>query len=470
MPEASPRILVIIVTWNKESFILNLLSSLERIHYPEESLDIVVVDNASTDNTVALLREKFPTVHIIENSANLGGTGGFNTGLAYAYSQPDGKYEYLWLLDNDVEVHPDTLAALVGIVAENSDIAIVGSTMMQLNRPWRINEMGAFVDMGCGSLLLNRHHQDIKGLQGKTVAELQAEPLDLCEQIEWCQPYMDVEYVAAASMLVRASLAREMGLWDDYFIHFDDVEWCQRFIAAGHRVAVSARSVIWHLSAEYKMPTWVLYYDNRNVLSMIGKHSVPVAVKKTKKLIKKKSLYYYLLGKNDLSRLHLQGIEDFAGKEMGRKDILLDPVYHTHEHLGNVLRDTSVRKVLIPFTVNLQALGLQEIFVQVMRERPDLQVCYLVPPPCLLSPDEPEPGRQLPREQCLVLPKGRVRRLLRYLRMKDDYDLLLQSDYRIRIPFILFARRTAYVNYEGLNIRTRPSLSEIFAFVRKLLR
>ncbi len=112
-----------------------------------------------------MLKKDFPNVQVIENSENLGGTGGFNTGLQYAFDQPDGKYDYLWLLDNDVQVHYNALSELISLLESEQDVAIAGSTMMQLTSPWRINEMGAFVDLGRGTLLLNRHRQKVSGLE-----------------------------------------------------------------------------------------------------------------------------------------------------------------------------------------------------------------------------------------------------------------------------------------------------------------
>ncbi len=98
-------ILIIIVTWNKKDYVLQLLASLDGLDYPRDKLDVVVVDNASNDGTVEAIREQYPTINLICNPENIGGTGGFNTGLKWAFQQPEEKYDYLWLLDNDVLVH-----------------------------------------------------------------------------------------------------------------------------------------------------------------------------------------------------------------------------------------------------------------------------------------------------------------------------------------------------------------------------
>lgn len=460
-----PAILVIIVTWNKKQYVIDLLHSLDSINYPRERLDIVVVDNASRDGTVEILRQQFAHIHVIANQENLGGCGGFNTGLAWAFAQPPEKYAYLWLLDNDVLVHQNALIELVGILQKNNDIAIAGSTMMQLTSPWRINEMGAFVDRGRGTLLLNRHREKVPGWRGRPLQTLLTEKVDLSHHLEHCRPWMDVDYVAAASLLVRAPVAKTAGLWEDYFIHFDDVEWCLRIAEMGHRIAVSARSLIWHLPAENKVPTWILYYDNRNVLYLLEKHSGAAAVKGTKKWILKKSLYYALLGKQDLACLHLAAIEDFDKRKTGRKDIQLEACYKPLAAVEEVLANPRVRRVLIPYTVNLQACDLQSIFVQAIKKRPELRVDYLLPSSKLQDALRWQlPGDAVP----LYISDCKPRRLYRYMRLRGQYDLVLQSDYQPILSLSWIGKELLFVNHEGINIRQRPNLKKIFYHIKNM--
>lgn len=463
-----PAVLVIIVTWNKKSYVVDLLHSLHKLSYPAQQLDVLVVDNASNDGTVAVLKKDFPHVRLIENSENLGGTGGFNTGLQYAFGQPDGKYDYLWLLDNDVQVNHNALAELIAILESEPDVAIAGSTMMQLTTPWRINEMGAFVELGRGTLLLNRYQEDVSGLQGRTLYELQANDIDLSEHLKDCRPRMDVDYVAAASLVIRSRVAKQAGLWDDYFIHYDDVEWCLRIARMGHRIVVSARSLIWHLPAEYKVPTWVLYYDNRNVLSMLAKHAGPGVIEGAQRWIQKKSLYYALLGKKDLARLHLEALDDYGQGKTGKHAIALDDCYFPLSRVEEFLQKEENRRILIPWTVNLQSTDLQRTLVRAMKTRSDLHVDYLVPPP-LIEKDEDVLCCQLPGAGSVRLPSGRIRRLYTYLKILNQYDLVFQSDYRPLLPLSWVARKILFVNYEGISLRQRPTISSIFPFIKRLL-
>ncbi|AUI67439.1 glycosyltransferase family 2 protein [Beggiatoa leptomitoformis] len=454
----APRILVIIVTWNKQQYVLDLLASLTQQNYPTVFIDIVVVDNASQDNTVAEIKATYPQVHLICNSENVGGTGGFNTGLRWAYEQPDGHYDYLWLLDNDVLVHQNALVELVNILESHADIAVVGSTMMQLDYPWRINEMGAFVDFGSGQLKLNRHLEEVQAWQGQDIKVLLQQDYDLSKRLLHCHPYMDVDYVAAASLLIRAPIAKQAGLWRDYFIHFDDVEWCLRLGQMGHRVVVSAKSLIWHLSAAAKVPTWVLYYDNRNVLDMLKTHGADDAT--LRRMIQyslKKAVYYHLLGKPDLAQLHYDAVDDFQQNQFGKKAIQLTVSQYKPNHsIASVLTDPTIKRVLISFAVNLQATDTQEIIASILKQRSDLQVVFM---PLINGISV----YQLPRSRFTPpIPRFFLRRWLFYWRLRGQYDLVIQSDYQRVIGLSWLKAKIIFINDEGFALSPPPNFSTVW--------
>ena len=119
----APIVQVIIVTWNKEKDVTRLLEQLEHINYPENKYEVTVVDNSSSDNTVQSIESGYPSVHLIRNHENLGGAGGFNTGMRWALeNRPESKY--MWLLDNDVLVDRNALSELVAVMESLSLIHI----------------------------------------------------------------------------------------------------------------------------------------------------------------------------------------------------------------------------------------------------------------------------------------------------------------------------------------------------------
>lgn len=96
---------IIICNFNKQDFIVPCIQSVLDSSF--SFFDLFVVDNASTDLSVPLLKQHFGSkISILQNSINLGGSGGFNTGLCHALSL---GYSYLLLLDNDVVLAPDAI-------------------------------------------------------------------------------------------------------------------------------------------------------------------------------------------------------------------------------------------------------------------------------------------------------------------------------------------------------------------------
>jgi len=250
-PAAVERVSVVVVTYEKADAVSALLDSLLRGSWPRAALDVIVVDNASTDGTVARLRARFgDAIAIIETGANRGGSGGFNAGLARVLREHDNPY--VWLLDNDVVLARDALAELVAAMRSLPEAGAVGSAMCRLDDQAIVNEAGGWMEWPTGRL---RHAS-----AGHHVRRLPDQP----QRVEFC---------AAASLLVRRRVLEDIGLWDDVFIHFDDIEWCLRMARAGWPVYCAPRSRIWHESAAVKQTTWIRYYDIRNLLRLYDRYA-----------------------------------------------------------------------------------------------------------------------------------------------------------------------------------------------------
>jgi len=104
---AYPSVSIIVLNFNGLAFLEPCLSSLEQLDYPEGRFEVILVDNASTDSSVAFVRKRFPWVRIIQNDRNLGFAGGNNVGIRVS------KGEYIALLNNDTKVERDWLIELV---------------------------------------------------------------------------------------------------------------------------------------------------------------------------------------------------------------------------------------------------------------------------------------------------------------------------------------------------------------------
>jgi len=450
-----PKVLAIIVTWNKKDYVLDLLNALKDLNYPQNKLDIVVVDNASTDGTANAIREKHPDIHLIVNQENIGGSGGFNTGLSYAYSLQPGTYKYLWLLDNDVIPHREALTWMVKTLEGNPTYGACGSVMMQLDFPWRINEIGAFFNFSTGELNLNYHMFEIPSLMGKTVSELRSENIDLSQYIISLPDVVEVGYSAAASLLVREEVARKIGLFKDFFIHYDDVEWCLRMRKEGHPVAVCTKSIIWHVSGITKIPTWVLYYDNRNALEVVRLHGTRAELKRAWKRILKKPLYYTLIGKPDMAKIIEEGIRDYLNGRFGKKDIQLTWKYVPVETLIEEIERKRIKTILISPTVNTWTTKLNIVLNYILRKYSDIRITTL-----------DSSWQQLQEQQLLNYPKNKLLRLIWNFKNYRRYDLFIQSDYQPLMLLPFSSKYTLCVNDHNASLRPSPQLKDAIKYLK----
>ncbi len=244
------RVSVVIVTFNKYNYVRDLLVSFQHINYDKDLLDIIVVDNASNDETEEKLIEEFgETITLIQTGENLGGSGGFNTGMKFAMEYHDN--EYIWLVDNDAVVHVDALNYLLESMKANPKAAAIGSMILQLDNPEYVSEIGAMMDWSKGRIVMQNTGDKYTSI------------LDKSERI--------LDYCPACSLLKRRSALEDIGFWEEYFIHFDDVDWCLRAVKKGYQIICNPKSITFHESMNQKQPTWIRYYNIRNLLYTYAK-------------------------------------------------------------------------------------------------------------------------------------------------------------------------------------------------------
>src|SRR5215204_4296052 len=125
MPDALPAATVVVVNYNTAEEVPGCLAALRALDYPG-AVQIVVVDNASTDGSADLVRAQFPTIELIASKANLGFAGGANRGWAAA------RGDVLAVINPDVRPRPGWLAALAGALRDHADAraAIAGSKLL----------------------------------------------------------------------------------------------------------------------------------------------------------------------------------------------------------------------------------------------------------------------------------------------------------------------------------------------------
>ena len=125
-----PRVIIIVLNWNRRDDTLACLASLSELDYP--SYEIIVIDNGSGDDSVSAIRASFPRLTLAETGENLGYVGGNNLGLGYAKAV---RADYALLLNNDTEVAPDFVRILVDAAQVEPAIGIAGPTIYYYGQP-----------------------------------------------------------------------------------------------------------------------------------------------------------------------------------------------------------------------------------------------------------------------------------------------------------------------------------------------
>lgn len=234
---------IVVCNFNKQDYIVKCLQSLFDSTIPASEYDVYVVDNASTDASVEKIRERFADkVSLLVNIENLGGSGGFNTGLREALKH---DYKYLMCVDNDIVFAKDAIEQLYSFLEDHQDVGVVGSKAYFMDEPEKIWNYGGRIDF----------HDYIQRDCYKNMIETGGLP-----DIVYC------DYVPACSLMVRTDAVRKVGIMpEDNFIYWDDMEWGYRFNAAGYKVASYGASKVWHKAGGRNAGnTFIHYYMWRN--------------------------------------------------------------------------------------------------------------------------------------------------------------------------------------------------------------
>lgn len=212
---------VIVLNWNGEKVLGPCLASLARVREP--ALKTIVVDNASTDRSVEIVRRDFPGVELIVNRENLLFAAGNNVGLERAMAA---GARYFLLLNNDTEVEPDFARRMVAAMDRDPRAGIVGAKIFYYNDPKRIWYGGG----GFWPLIRVPRHLNIRRLDG-TFPERAGE----------------TGYVTGCALLTRREVIEQIGLLDPlYRMYSEDVDFCLRARGAGWKCLYEPSAVVWH--------------------------------------------------------------------------------------------------------------------------------------------------------------------------------------------------------------------------------
>lgn len=219
----SARTWVIVLNYQGGDHIEACLESVRALQTPPGDCECVVVDNASDDGSLGLVRDRFPDLPIIENDANLGYAGGNNRGIREAL---DSGAEYVAVLNVDAQAEDRWLTGLVERADEEPEAAILGSLILSEDGDEVEFDGGQFDPVTTSGGYADRHLDE---------GDLQGAP-------------REVPYACGAAMLMRAEALREVGLFDPaFFAYHEDVDLAIRCWLAGWKVLLAPGSVVRHV-------------------------------------------------------------------------------------------------------------------------------------------------------------------------------------------------------------------------------
>ncbi|WP_031527329.1 glycosyltransferase family 2 protein [Dyadobacter crusticola] len=241
---------IVTVNFNQPQVTEDLLRSLDEVNnYPD--LEIIVVDNGSKINPVPAWQQRYPEVKFIRSERNTGFAGGNNIGIAQATGS------YLFLINNDTEVTPDLIGKLVAQLDQNPKIGMISPKINYFDHPTMLQYTG-YTPMNyytARNACIGQFEEDrgqYDSLSGET------------------------GYAHGAAMMVRREAIDKAGLMaENYFLYYEELDWCERIRKAGYEIHVDLSALIYHKESVSvgKRTALKEFFMNRNRILFIRKNA-----------------------------------------------------------------------------------------------------------------------------------------------------------------------------------------------------
>ncbi|MBL7699915.1 MAG: glycosyltransferase family 2 protein, partial [Chitinophagaceae bacterium] len=221
----APLVSIVILNWNGQKFLERFLPSV--IASTWSNFQVVVADNASTDDSIPFLRSYYPQVRVIELAHNYGFARGYNEALKGI------EGDYYVLLNSDVEVEASWIEPVIALMEQDPLIGACQPKLIQYDKRSHFEYSGA-----CGGWLDWLGYPFARG-----------RIFDVCEddqgQYDTAEP---IFWASGAAMFVRARLYHELGGLDDFFFaHQEEIDFCWRLQRKGYLVYSCPASVVYHV-------------------------------------------------------------------------------------------------------------------------------------------------------------------------------------------------------------------------------
>lgn len=252
MPSLEPSVAIVILNWNGKHHLEKFLPSVFTTTYPNTR--VVVADNASSDDSVPFLQQRFPDAEIIALKENYGFAKGYNEALRQVQA------DYYVLLNSDVEITPDWLQPVIRLLESNNNAAACQPKIRAYNN-------NAFFEYaGAGGGWLDAYGYPFARGRIFDVCEEDRHQYDTTEEVFWA---------TGAAMVIRSRVFHELHGFDEYFFaHQEEIDLCWRIQLAGYKIYCCPQSVVYHVGGG-TLPrgnTKKTYLNFRNNQIMLAKN------------------------------------------------------------------------------------------------------------------------------------------------------------------------------------------------------
>lgn len=245
-----PLIYIILVNYNGYKDTIECVKSLEKIDY--SNYKIIIIDNASTNNSIECLKDSLEDCIIIDSKENLGFAGGNNLGIEYALKN---SADYIMLLNNDTLVKSDFLTSMIDSSNGNKSIGLVGCKIMYHPEKDIIWYGGGYIDW---FKFIGTHWGMREVDRGQ------------------CDKEKEIDFMTGCCMLIKREVFEKTGLLpDEYFMYCEDVDFCVKVKDAGYKIWYNPKTVIYHkvgLSSGGEESAFFIKWFTRNRLLFMKKY------------------------------------------------------------------------------------------------------------------------------------------------------------------------------------------------------
>ncbi len=264
------QISIVVLNWNGEKYVDDCLQSISNLKRGEHDLNVIVVDNASTDSSPQLITTRYPKFLFLPTGKNLGYAEGNNVGIRKALET---QADFVWIVNPDIKLEPGALLAFLDAANDHPRHGIFGSKIYFYpgyefhKERYQKKDLGHVIWYAGGIMDWKNLIAIHRGVDEVDTGQYDEEK--------------DTDFITGASMFIRRQTLIDVGLFEaKFFLYFEENDFCQNAQKIGWHLLFVPGSIVWHKNAQATGSGSPLqdYYIARNRM-LFGMRHAPLHTK-----------------------------------------------------------------------------------------------------------------------------------------------------------------------------------------------